>query len=172
MKRPRLSHEPQRSRIDESLDTALSARARMASGLGTTSASTGKGQRCAKSRMRARRRPELETGASRKMRAPAGASAAELAADEVERGVGLVDRVVAAAQAAGQIAHGAVGAVEDEAARERDLDGDDEVEAVDEQRAAARVGALDGARRRGASAGRASRACGRSATRWRVSSWW
>ena len=95
--------------------------------------------------MRARSRPEFDTGASRKMRAPAGLERAELAADEVERGVGLVDRMVAAAQA-GQIAHGAVGAVEDEAARERDLDGDDEVEAVDEQRAAGGGGALDGAR--------------------------
>ena len=63
MKRPRFSHELQRSSTVESLVTALAPRARIASGLGTTSASTGNGQRCVQSRMRARSRPEFDTGA-------------------------------------------------------------------------------------------------------------
>src|SRR2546423_1274253 len=74
IKRARLSHEPQRSRTTESEVTALSPRAKMASGLGTTTASSGNGQRWAQSSMGARRRPELETGASRKKRTWAGPS--------------------------------------------------------------------------------------------------
>ena len=161
MKRPRLSHEPQRSRIEESLDTALSPRAEYGVGIGHDLGVDGEGpavREVEDARAQAagvgHRRVEEDAGAARLQRA-------ELAADELERAVGLVDRVVRAAQA-GQIAHGAVAAVEHQAARERHLDGDDEVEAVDEQHAAGGGGALEGARlAAGALLGRAEHAAER-----------
>ena len=69
---------------------------------------------------------------------PGHADRVERPADSGERLFRLLDRVVTATQA-GDVTDGAVGAREHDAARERDLDGDDEVEPVHEQRASSDV---------------------------------